>query len=225
MKLRILVAALVAATAGVAHADPINWTYWSSSVAANPGGSASGTAGSVGVSYSGELQNLYNSYPSYTPTSTFSGGIVGNIPGTPDASTDQIIQLVGGGGDRATVDTITFSTPVWNPVMAIWSLGSGGNPAMFNFSNVTPTLQSGGPGAEYGGSSIVVNGNVVSGAEGDGTVAFLGLVKSISWTNPVPEGWYGFTVGVDAVPEPQEWALGALGLVAIGAVLRRKRRA
>ena len=220
-----LVCAVVGASLSIAtsaSAAVIDWTNWTSSTNGNPGGSATGTASGVTVNYSGELQALVANYPSWGPTSTFSGGSVGNAP--PQAY--GIIRLYGGqlptGG--YTTDTITFSKAVTNPVMAIWSLGQGGINASFNF-NATPTLQSGGPSAEYSGSSIVVSGNNVYGSEGNGTVQFTGTYTSLSWTNPTYEGWYGFTVGVSAVPEPGEWALMLSGISLMGFMVRRKKSA
>ncbi len=216
-----LVASAVLATAAMvslpAMADPITWTTWGTATLGGAG-SASGTAGAVTVSYTGEIDNLFNAYPSYTPAPTWVGGIVGNEPGNPDAATRQIIQLMGGNNQ---VNTITFSAPVLNPVVAIWSLGQGGNTSEFDF-RLTPTLEAGGPSAEYAGSSIWVAGNNVYGTEGNGSVSFRGMVSSISFTNPVFENWYGFTVGVDAVPEPETLALLVLGALGVVALARRK---
>ena len=139
--------------------------------------------------------------------------------GTP--SPNDIIQLVGG---NANVNTITFSTSVTDPVIAIWSLGQSGIAARFDF-NLTPTLQAGGPSNEYSGSSIVVSGDSVIGEEGNGTVAFFGTFSSITFANPVFENWYGFTVGVPApVPEPSAYMLVLAGLAAFGFAARRKGR-
>jgi hypothetical protein len=130
----------------------------------------------------------------WNPESSFVGGTVTD---SPDAVGDELA-LIGRG---AVTNTVTFSTPVENPVFAIWSLGRPGFAASFSFGS-TPTLQAGGPNSIYGGSSITVSGNVVSGFEGNGVVQFDGTVSSISWTN-TPENYYSFTVGVNgAVPEP-----------------------
>jgi PEP-CTERM motif len=98
--------------------------------------------------------------------------------------------------------------------------------AQFNF-NTSFAIESGGPSAEYGGTSITSVGNTVFGVEGNGVIQFNGAVTSISWTNPVFENWYGFTLGVPvaAVPEPETYALMLAGLAALGAVTRRRRKA
>jgi hypothetical protein len=215
----IAVGALAVATP--AAADVVDWASWSGATTGNTTGSATATFdGGLTASYAGELQSLVVNYPSYTPTSTFSGGTVSNTP----AQADGILQIFG--GTAAGTNTITFSQAVLNPVMAIWSLGQGGIMAQFNFGNAF-TIQSGGPSAEYGGSTISAVANTVFGSEGNGVIQFAGSVLSISWTNPVFENWYGFTVGVPvtAVPEPETYALMLAGLAVVGSLARRRRKA
>jgi hypothetical protein len=118
---------------------------------------------------------------------------------------------------------------VENPVFAIWSLGSPSIPASFNF-NATPTLEAGGPNSQFGGSSITVLGNVVSGREGNGVVQFTGNFTSISWTD-TPEFFYAFTVGINGplgpgptpVPEPTSLILVGLGLVGLVSRLGKRQ--
>lgn len=211
-------AALLAATT---QAAPITWADWSSVTPGTPG-SATGTLAlstPVTVGYTGSTFGLSQGI-SWTPNSSYADGTV--VDNAPTAS-GGAIQLTGG---DATLQTLTFSAPVLNPIVAIWSLGSGGNQARFDFVNATPVYVVGGPSAEYGGSPIVVNGNSVLGAEGNGSVQFIGSYSSLSWTNPVYEGWYAFTVGTSgvapAVPEPQTAVMLLAGLAVLGAVARRK---
>jgi len=218
-----LVTAVIAcgtfAAALPAVAGTIDWAAWSSPVTGNTTGSATATFVAAGITaaYAGELQSFIPGYPSYTPGGSFSGGTVGNAP----PSANGIIQIVG--GTAAATNTITFSQAVVNPVLAIWSLGQPGLQAQFNF-NQAFTIESGGPNAEYGGASIFAVGNTVYGAEGNGVVQFTGSITSISWTNPVFENWYGFTVGVPvvAVPEPETYALMLAGFAALAFVARRR---
>ena len=215
----VLAGAACACLLGAAHAGTIGWNAWSSAT------SGMISADSVGVTFSagGSTDNLVANYPSYTPTSTWAdGSIVANAP----TSADGIIQLMGG---NSNINTVTFSTPVVDPVMAIWSLGATGIQASFDFTNATPTFVAGGPSAEYGGSAITVLGNDVMGSEGNGTVQFMGTYSSISWTNPNYENWYGFDVGIagtSTVPEPGSLALFACGLLSLaltaGFLKRRK---
>lgn len=203
---------------GSADATVVDWTTWTSATQSPTAGSATGSAGGVGITYSGELRSLVPAYPTWGPPGTFNGGTISNAP----PQSGGIIQLFG--GNALTIDTITFSHPVTDPVFAIWSLGQGGIDASFDF-NRTPTLEAGGPSAEYTGSAINVAGNVVSGTEGNGSIEFFGTFDSISWTNPTAENWYGFTVGVQSpVPEPSTWAMMILGFAGIGLLIYRRRK-
>ncbi len=210
----IALAALVTVAAS-AQAVPIDWNTWTSTTT----GSISTAGGPIAVTFSGPAIEVVSNYPSYTPSSTFADGtVVDNAP----VAANGIMKLWGGSD---ALNTVTFATALVNPVMAIWSLGQGGINANFSFTNATPTFVSGGPSAEYNGSPIGVAGNVVSGVEGNGTVQFIGTFNSISWTNPVYENWYGFNVGVAAIPEPETYALMLAGLALMGFVARRRRPA
>lgn len=219
MTFRLALAAAALTASGLAHAATIDWNTWAS----NSAGSISTASGPISVTYSGEMSGYYTNYPSWGPSTTFADGTtVANAP----VAANGIVRLIGGGGDRAVVDTVTFSQAVVNPVFSIWSLGQGGNTASFHFLGATPVFVAGGPGAEYGGSSISVSGNDVLGTEGDGTVQFMGTFTSISWTNPVAENWYGFDVGVAGVaavvPEPGSWGMLLAGLTLTGLAIRRR---
>jgi hypothetical protein len=223
----LLFAACATSPSVIAHADTIAWTNWSTATSGNPG-SAAGTIGSINVSYSGQTSGLTN-VPSWTPASTFTGGVVGNAP--PHTPT---IQLQGG---SALTETISFSSTVVDPIFAIWSLGAPGNTASFDFSSKSGqafNILGGGPSAEFGGSALTSTGSVVHGAEGNGLVQFTGSFDTITFTTPNFENYYAFTVGYDAtltgggtpgpVPEPATLSLFGLGLAAIPLVRRSLSR-
>jgi hypothetical protein len=182
---------------------------------------------SVNVAYSGEvLPTSYTGlgpapvglYPTWTPTTTFQGGSVGTAPTNIGS-----VAIEGGAGTG--VNTVTFSPAVVDPVMAIWSLGSANANTLgeFVFTPSEPfTIEAGGPSAETGGSAITSAGTTVFGLEGNGVVQFHGTYSTLSWTNPVLENDYAFTIGAEgAVPEPASISLLA---VAGGAMLMRNRR-
>jgi hypothetical protein len=198
------------------------WTDWTS---ATPGtaGTAAGTLNGSAVTYNGQLLGGVTFTDggfaaSWAPSTSFVGGSVTVGP----ASVGDILAL---NGAAAGTNTLTFASPVTNPVFAIWSLGQPGAQASFTF-DAAPTLQAGGPNITYGGSPITVAGNVVSGFEANGVVQFLGTFSSLSWTNTF-EHYYGFTVGVAGttavIPEPETYALLGLGLAALGVAVRRRR--
>jgi len=201
-------------SAGMAQAAPIDWNTWAS----NSAGTITSGASTISVGYaSADSHNLVAGYPSWTPVSTWADGVVVDNAPLP---ANGIMQIFGG---SATVNTITFSTPVLNPVVAIWSLGQPGLAASFVFDQ-SPTFVAGGPNAQYGGGSIGVVGNTVTEVEGNGTVQFLGTFSSLTFTNPQFESWYGFNVGIaGAVPEPAAALLALPGLLVVGLAVRRRR--
>src|SRR5215470_19934275 len=233
MSRRILVTLIFLGTVmmleGDAWADVIAWTDWTSFTAGTTNGTATGAIGSIGVSYLGQVLSNSNTNNtsggvSWAPASTFSGGSISNPPPFHD-----IITLQGGAGTGT--NTIRFSTPVVDPVMAIWSLGAGGAPASFVFTASEPfTIQSGGPSIEFGGSSITKSGNVVNGAEGNGTIRFSGTFSEITWTNPQFEFFYGFTAGVagvassGGVPGLSTLVTFVMGLIVLAPFVRRRSR-
>ena len=217
---RGILALFVFATSHTAATASTIWTDWTQVTVGDPG-SATGTLGSTTVSYSGEVIGaavqggtiIDGTSAIWNPESTYVGGVV-------DVSPAVVGDVIGldGSTNRA---TISFSTPVANPVIAIWSLGSPVLAASFTFDQA-PVLQAGGPNSIYGGSSIVVNGNTVSGNEGNGVILFNGEVSSISFTS-TNEHWYGFTVGTAVVPVPAALWLFGSGLVGLLGIAGRKK--
>src|SRR5690348_15548341 len=139
----------------IAMAAPVSaqtvWTDWTSATAGAPG-TAAGTLNGIGVSYSGEVLSnrvINGSFAgSWAPAASFVGGTVTTSP----AVVGDIITLGGAAG----TNTLTFASPVTNPIIAIWSLGAPSAAASFTF-NATPVLQAGGPNVTFGGSSVTVS--------------------------------------------------------------------
>ncbi|MDZ8054345.1 MAG: PEP-CTERM sorting domain-containing protein [Aulosira sp. ZfuVER01] len=213
---------VAAVSAKPASAASIAWTDWTSATPGNPG-LAQGTITPAGespisVTYNGEVNFAQTSGGTnyWNPSTPY---ISATVPNAPPAS--DIIALNGG---NSTVNTISFSKAVLNPVMAIVSLGEAGVPVQYNFDTPFNILS---VGAGYWGNGTLAKlaGNVLEGVEGHGVIQFLGNVSSISWTTPKPEYWHGFTVGVEkSVPEPLTIGGSAIAL-GFGWWAKRKRTA
>jgi MYXO-CTERM domain-containing protein len=227
-----LVGLLLVATA--AQASPFTYIYtnWLTATGSTgtANGSVSGTltigAQTINVNYSGDVafaQVGAGGTDYYIPASVYTNSQVANVP-----TNNNIIAL---SESRAFTDTLTFSSPLVNPILDIVSLGQPGDVVSYNF-NATPVILSQGAGGVFGGCStcLSVTGNSLHGTEGDGVIEFAGTFSSISWTTTNGEFWNGLTLGVQGVgapgvPEPATWStiLLALGLAALVAWRRRKR--
>ena len=204
---------LISINIAAANAATI-WTDWTSATVGT-NGTAVGLLGSTNVNYNGQLIGAVTNGTTtvWNPSTSYLGG---SVDVTPDSVGDLL-------GISQSTGTITFSSPVLNPVIAFWSLGAPGSSASFVF-NQNPALQSGGPNTIYGGSSIYVVGNTVFGNEGNGVVMFQGTFSSLSWTSS-PEYWYGITVGTASpVPVPAAIWLFASGILGLTGLSKFKRK-
>ena len=230
----VLAMAMLAGMASPASAAVISWTTWTAGTAGNTTGAATGTISGlgIGVSYSGDF-DFFDTGLLWAPATSFTGGTVDNAPPSGGGVLNDGIAI--SGGTATGTNTITFSAPVVNPILAIWSLGQPpAFTAVFTFPAGQPfSIQGGGPNSEFAGSAIFTGGTCpalsVCGNEGNGVVQFDGTFTSISWTNPIFENYYAFTVGVAGpggtpVPEPASLVLIGTGLVAAAAYRKRASR-
>jgi len=201
-------------------AATVAWTNWTSSTANTAAGSLLTGGSTVAVSYSGEISftQLNNSGTNYyTPAGTYVNG----------PTTSDLIAITGSN----TVHTITFSSAVTNPEIAIVSLGGSTGPTSYTF-NAPFTILSQGATTAFGGcgTCLTVSGNTVTGNEGNGIIQFTGSFTSLSFTGgATAEFWNGFTVGdpivATVVPEPASLGAAFAGLLALGAYARKRRQA
>lgn len=125
----------------------------------------------------------------WSPTTPY---VSAEVPNPPPAC--DLVQLVGG---QNQIYQVTLSEPIRDPIMAVVSLGSGAAPTTYDFDSPF-TIVSQGVGFFGGGPNQLqqLPGNVLWGAEGHGTIRFLGTFSTFSWTVPTPEWWHGFTFGI-----------------------------
>ena len=206
------------------HADPVTWATWITATLGN-NGIARGNIGGISVTYTGQIFDFQNGYPQWLPASSYIGGDVSNAP--------PLGNLVGIEGGTTQTETITFSKPVVNPVLAIWSLGDANTLAEFVFNPQEPfSIIAGGPSIQFGGGPIYTGGTCpaygVCGEEANGVIQFDGTFTSITWTNPLFEGYYVFEPGVlgdpTPTPEPSSLALLGIGLLVVGGASKRLLR-
>jgi len=203
-----------------AFAVPIVWTDWTSATVGATG-SAAGTlspvAGPITVSYSGDvafaqLGTGTNYWTEGSPAPYTGNAYVDNAP---TASEMIALQLAG-------TNTVTFSSPVENLVMAIVSQGRPNLPVTYDFD--TPfTVLSEGLGYWGDGSYTLGGGDSLIGSEFHGVIRFTGPVSSLSWDVNPNEYWHGMTFGMPSnVPEPGSMLL--LGPILLGYAMVRRRR-
>lgn len=210
--------------------DTAGWTNWTNYNGHNPGtvtGTMTFGSQTVNVTYTGEVSfaQLNNAGPNYySPATTFS-----NSTATGPSKSDMI--AIDG---TTAAHTVTFSSPITDPLMAIVSLGQPGLALSYNFS-ADFNILSQGPSTAWGTCSTppcLTGGgtSTLSGREADGILEFPGTFTSLSWTVTNSEYWNGFTFGAlgvgtstSGVPEPAAGSLIALALSGFALLSVRKR--
>ena len=207
--LRGVLAGTLLAIGGAAHAVPYHFVDWT---AANPGaGTASGTItlpdlSTVTVSFSvtqvtgaaGSFKFAQTSGGTnyWSPSAPYISSQVDNAP--PDSD---IISLIG--GSSTTTYKLTLSEAIKDPIMDIVSLGQPGFNVTYDFDRPFDIVSQG-VGFWGGGPTALqeLPGDVLQGAEGHGTIQFIGTFDSFSWTAPTSEVGTGFSL---AYGPPRNW--------------------
>jgi hypothetical protein len=216
-----------------------------------PVGLATGASSDVNVSYTGQVDwgpAIGPASFSWLPVTTFSGGTVGNAP---RGRTNILIS----GGPNIETDTIRFSKPVKNPVLAIESLGqglgsngvSGLGPKLGEIAflgNPVFAIEAQGPSQFFHGEfqRMTKSGEAVFGEEASGVLQFFGTYSSISFKDVNFKYFTFITVGdeglaaptavtsaldpaVTSVPEASTWAMMLLGFGGLGYAWYRRAKA
>jgi hypothetical protein len=160
-----IVAPWTGITVGVREGTTVYWANWTSMGTGTVAGVLMPPSGAIQVTYSGELYGAQTTVGSdfYSPTATFVSATVSDPPPGPG-----IIEISGG-----QVDSLAFSPPVTNPLVAIVSLGTGylNQVVTLDFSAPVTVLSSGPDTYDptIAGTLTAADGGV-SGIEGSGVV-------------------------------------------------------
>jgi autotransporter-associated beta strand protein len=95
--------------------------------------------------------------------------------------------------------TLTFSSPVSNVLMSIYSLGAPSSVSSLTFSQPFQVLSSTG-GSTFVSAGNALTGYTLTGYEGRGVIQFLGDYTSLSWNVTAPEVYSAFNIGMTDTP-------------------------
>jgi hypothetical protein len=251
----LALAGLLLATAATSRATiSLNWAEWQDPgsfpdyyPAFYPYTYANGTVGSitmpdsstVNLTFSGEVMGSYDASAFGTSDNfywflkNYNGTtyISENVPALPTNS-----DRIGVSGFGIQNQTITFSSPVSNIVMNLWSLGDKDQGFLGTWAFDQPFVILSANYGEYPNQpfALEADGNNLNGYDGSGTIQFTGTFSSLSWTVLNPEVFSNWNIGVTSaappgpgpapVPEPGQVAASILLLAGIGGYVWMKRR-
>ena len=224
-KLLITLGATLSLTgiSGVAQGAVVNWTDWTSGttgLAGNAAGNIMLGGSSIDVRYTGEINFIQTAggtdwWLERSPAPYTGNAVIDNAPPASD-----IIAVVQGG----ITNTLTFSTPLVDPIMAFVSIGRPSLAVDYAFDSPFTLLSEG--FGWWGDGSWTQTGNTLTGNEAHGAIQFNGSLSSISWVNDPSENWHGFTIGVvdpAVIPVPAAvWLFGTALIGFLGYSRRRK---
>jgi hypothetical protein len=183
-----------------AQADMIQWANWS----ALGEGSATGI-----ITFPDGVQS----------TVTYTGQVVG----LGDLGDDQIYSRVALVGGNTSYNTIFFSHPVNNPIIAIESLSGSLNSTHAAFECFSSLAENGFGHLENG--STLQNVQAFNGRMENGIFQLQGKILSISWIAQDPQNFHMFTVGAPThAPLPASVLLLGPGLVGLASMRKWFRK-
>jgi hypothetical protein len=170
----------------------VYWVDWQSVDGGTVFGTVSPPTGTILVTYAGEVSGLQTTTGTdeFTPASTFTSPTVTDPPPGPG--------MIEVSGATTVPDTVTFSAPVTNPVIAIYNLGTSFSAVSSSLVFSVPfTILSSGAnaaGTGYWGSEMLVDAEGgVSGVGSNGVVELEGTLTTFQWTNPSDTPYASFT--------------------------------
>ncbi len=208
----------VTATLSGEVVNPTSWSSWAgaSSIYGAPSGFASVAGTTTADFWSTRPATDANTFNSANATAPTNGDHIGVI------------------GYGTLTQTITFSAPVTNIVMSIYSMGSSSVPASWDFNQNFDILSDNDGASNHGyvGSGLdktLANGIYrLSGSEGSGMIQFFGTFTELTWTVSAPEAWATWNIGATPVSAPSQNAVpgagGVAALAGLGLAGRRRRR-
>jgi len=215
MKLQYIILSLGLVAAPV---EAVQWTQWTESGAGNAGATGNIAGPGVTVTVDGPLTYGQTSVPSPATWWSYLGTPWQAFETNPNRPPDSGIVAPSAG-----VHSITFSRPVKGVWLNVLSLGQTFSDYYVRWSFDRPFEVLGHGLSYYGDGDLFDAGrNVLEGHEGSGVVYFSGRLDKLTFSMDREENWSGFTVGIDAVPEPATWGLMLAGFAQIGWMMRRR---